>query len=62
MGEPTTYLSVREVARRLGVATGTLFLWRKRKDGSGPPWLKLGRIIRYPSDKFEDWLKTKAHV
>jgi len=59
MGEPTTYLSVREVARRLGVSANTLFAWRK--DGSGPPWLKLGKIIRYPSNKFDDWLKSKAH-
>lgn len=54
----TSYLSTRQLAERLGLATITLELWRAR--GSGPPYLKLGRAVRYDLAEVERWLSDQA--
>jgi hypothetical protein len=36
----------------------TLRGWRARR--IGPPWAKFGRIIVYPADKFEEWLRSQV--
>ena len=42
------------VAARLGVPESTLTDWRFRK--KGPPWTKLGRLVRYPEPLLDAWL------
>ena len=41
-----------ELAQLWGCARGTLR--RMRREGRGPPWVRLGRLVRYP----EAWLET----
>ena len=42
-----------EVGARLGVAVTTLQQWRHRK--TGPPFVKVGRMVRYHKGDVEAW-------
>lgn len=48
-------LTPHEVADRLQVSVGTLANWRSAK--FGPPWIKWGRLVRYPEDLLENWVE-----
>ena len=44
------------VAKKLTVAIQTLNNWRYEK--KGPPWLKIEGNVRYPEDKFIQWVEN----
>ena len=48
----------REEAARLNLAAKTLANQRCR--GDGPPFLKLGRLIRYDPAMTDDWLAARV--
>ena len=45
-----------DVANRLGVPAKTLEMWRYR--GTGPPFVKLGRLVRYVESDLEEWVRS----
>jgi DNA-binding transcriptional MerR regulator len=47
------------VAELLGVPVNTLTMWRYR--GVGPPWLKLGRHVRYRDRDLQRWFDEQTH-
>jgi predicted DNA-binding transcriptional regulator AlpA len=47
-------LDTTEVADYLGIPVNSLKMWRYRR--TGPPWLKLGRHVRYRQTTLERWL------
>ena len=47
------FLTQAEVAWLLGVPERTLEGWRLTR--SGPPWLKLGRYVKYDRDEVLSW-------
>lgn len=50
-----TLLRPEDAAARLGVASRTLELWRRR--GHGPRWVRLtARVIRYPVEALDEWV------
>lgn len=51
-----SYVQAREVARILGIKTGTLAKWRQK--GKGPKgWVRLGRTsVAYPAAEVERFL------
>ena len=51
-----TLFTEAEVAARLRVVPRTLKMWRQL--GQGPPFLKLGRMVRYSVADLNDWLAT----
>jgi hypothetical protein len=51
---PEALGSPKQVAAFLGVAPGTLALWRG--NGRGPVWTKVGRLVRY------DWAQVRQWV
>ena len=51
-------LTRREAADMIRVAPNTLEVWRR--EGKGPPTLKLGGRYRYPRDLFEKWIQDSA--
>lgn len=55
--QPARLLDQREVARRLGVGEPTLARWRQI--GDGPPWKRVGRLVRYDARDLEAWLETR---
>ncbi len=50
------HLNTSEVAAKTGVPEATLIRWRY--EGSGPPFVRLGRLIRYPVDLLDAWLHS----
>jgi len=56
------YLTEHELAAELKEKTGTgsdrqLRNWRAQR--IGPPWVKFGKIIIYPKNDFETWLRSQ---
>ncbi len=47
-------MNTRDAASYLGLAASTLE--KARLTGTGPPFLKLGRIIRYRCQDLDEWL------
>jgi predicted site-specific integrase-resolvase len=53
-------LTETEAARRLGLKVATLRAWRHR--GVGPPFVRLGRAIRYLSGDLERYIGEHRHA
>ena len=51
------YLTEAEVAELLKVSGGTLRRWRR--EGIGPPWLRLGRGVRYLRREVDRWAESQ---
>lgn len=54
---PSELLDSKEAASFLRVTPRTLRNWRHR--GDGPPYIKLGRAVRYTKKDLEDWIKAQ---
>jgi len=54
----TRLLPPKAVRDRTGLAVQTLANWRSLR--VGPPWVKVGRLVRYPEDRLDDWLAEHA--
>lgn len=52
-----TLLTEREVARQLNVSIGTLRRWRLLRQG--PPFTKLGALVRYNPTLVRQWVATR---
>jgi hypothetical protein len=50
-------LTPAEAAEILRVAESTLRGWRTR--GTGPPWLKIGRSVRYSRSGLVEWMNAQ---
>ncbi len=53
-------LTERDAADELNISFRTLQQWRVR--GIGPPYLKLGRSVRYDADVLEAWLAAQSRT
>jgi len=47
-------LTTKEAAEFLGISKGTME--RMRKDNQGPPYFKIGRVIRYSLQDLKEWI------
>lgn len=54
---PNTWVSTKEAASFLDIHPDTLRRWRR--EGIGPRYSKIGRLIRYHVDTLDDWLRSK---
>lgn len=52
-----TYLTTRQLAERLSLSHGTLQNWRLTDNG--PPYRKLGKVVRYKLSDVLRWLDGK---
>ncbi|MCB1773858.1 MAG: helix-turn-helix domain-containing protein [Gammaproteobacteria bacterium] len=50
-------LTETQAAEFLNLSKKTLQAWRQ--SGEGPPYLKLGRAVRYEADAIRDWVKER---
>ena len=50
----SVYLNEREAAVMIGVSVKTLQRWRYSR--SGPPYIKLKHLVRYPVEDLQSWL------
>ncbi len=46
-----------ETSEYLKISPMTLRIWRHKKQG--PPWIKLGKCVRYDSASVEAWAKRQ---
>ena len=53
-----SFLLETEFADRLRVTPRCLQLWRAT--GKGPPFIKMGKLIRYPESGADAWLASKS--
>lgn len=56
---PPVFLTQREVADLLRLPARTLEDWRQTR--SGPPYVKLGRHVRYDRDDLLAWVRERRH-
>ena len=49
-----------EAARYLGVPRQTLAVWRTHNKRCGPPYIRLGRHIKYRRTDLDAWIDTQA--
>lgn len=55
--DPDGVLYERDAARLLSVSMRTLQAWRSRR--CGPPFVRLGRAVRYPRAQLIEWIQSK---
>lgn len=53
--QPIEWLDTPRAARHLGVSIGRLEVWRCH--GGGPPYSKIGRIVRYKVSELDAWMR-----
>jgi excisionase family DNA binding protein len=46
-----------ELSKSYKISKRTLENWRR--NGSGPPWIRIGRQIRYPRSGIKEWIETQ---
>lgn len=51
-------MTTTEVATVLGVSVAALRRWRR--EGTGPQWLRIGRLVRYSPAAVEEWLRASV--
>ena len=54
---PSLYESVESLARRTG--TNVDYWNRLRSLGGGPPYVKVGRLVRYPCRDVDAWMAER---
>ena len=52
-----TFLTPKEAAELLKVSVS--WLAKARSRGDGPPFIKIGRCVRYSAAALEEWVKSK---
>jgi len=53
-----SYLREADAAIVVSLAPSTLA--KMRANGGGPPFVKIGRAVRYPSDELTTWLEKRV--
>jgi predicted DNA-binding transcriptional regulator AlpA len=53
-------LTPKEAANFLRVSLS--WLAKARMRGDGPPYVKIGRAIRYPEGALHQWMKSRMHL
>ena len=49
------YLDTKQVSELMGISTVTLERWRV--DGAGPPYVKLGRLVKYRRADLDEFME-----
>lgn len=57
---PDSLLTAKEVARLLKVSLS--WLAKARMSGEGPPYIRIGRTIRYSEPTVLQWLKSRQRL
>jgi hypothetical protein len=55
---PNDLLTERELAAELRKSPATLARWRR--EGTGPPWVRVGKTPMYPWAGYQRWLQRQA--
>ncbi len=55
---PANHLTEKEAAKHLGLSVA--WFQRKRWEGNGPPYVKVGSAVRYNVRKLDEWVKQNT--
>lgn len=58
--EESDILTIDQAARYLSIPKATLYTWRTRRAGYGPPAVRFGSCLRYRRADLDAWVK--AHI
>src|SRR5262249_11433385 len=61
VAEADVYLTTEEAGAYLKLAPQTLEAARHKADGSGPPYIKLPRAVRYRRSQLDAWMAKHNH-
>jgi excisionase family DNA binding protein len=56
--EPAEYLDEKRLCALLGISSVTTTKWRAK--AKGPPFIKVGRLVRYRRSDVEAWLSANT--
>lgn len=56
--EPSRYLDEKQLCAELDISSVTATKWRRNAEG--PPFIRVGRLIRYPREAVEAWLASRT--
>lgn len=56
--EPPEYLDEKRLCALLGISSVTATKWRAK--AKGPPFIKVGRLVRYRRSDVEAWLRANT--
>ena len=56
--EPSKYLDEKQLCAELDISSVTATKWRRNAEG--PPFIRVGRLIRYPRAAVEAWLASRT--
>lgn len=56
--EPSRFLDERQLCAELGISPVTATKWRRNAEG--PPFIRVGRLIRYSREAFDAWLASRT--
>lgn len=56
---PVLYYDSEALAAHLGFSAKTLKRWRA--EGYGPPYIKIGALVRYSVEAVDKWLADQTH-
>ncbi|MBT7942619.1 MAG: helix-turn-helix domain-containing protein [Alphaproteobacteria bacterium] len=62
LGVSREYFHTDQAAEYLGMSRQFLEIARHRGDGSGPPFIKLTRAVRYKKSELDDWMAARREV
>lgn len=54
------FFSTKQLARRLGLSYRTLEDWRRRR--VGPPFVRVGGLVRYPIMLLDEYLQSRTVI
>lgn len=57
MDEPL--LNTNELAKWLGISERAIERWREGKVSGGPPYVRVGKVVRYRRADVEKWLQER---
>lgn len=58
---PTALLTPAQVSAYIGIAKDTLYTWRSRRPGYGPPAVIVGGLLRYSRPNLAEWSRRQEH-
>jgi len=56
--EPSRFLDEKQLCAELNISSVTATKWRRNAEG--PPFVRVGRLIRYPRATFDGWLASRT--
>lgn len=57
-GAASKFLDEKQLCTELGISPVTTTRWRRT--GEGPPFVRIGRLIRYPRSAIDTWIAVRT--